>query len=343
MDIIPLLQQDPGIWDLFTRKEEYDSSIRDQYDRFPYFMSRYRNIFEPSASKYLTEHGYRVEYPEDKPFAVCLTHDTDILYKTAGTKIYEALGNLRSTSLSSLISLLTQIRSKKIPWWNFSDITALEDRYDAKSSFYFMVQDSGDLDYNYDIEDCEEIIGELSDNENEIGLHGGHSAYTNPDEIKEKKQRLEKVLNKHVVGYRNHYLRFRIPDTWEHLQNAGFLYDTTLGYSDCIGFRNGMCHPFRPYNLTTQREIDILEIPLTIMDRTFSSYMKLDAKDSWEITKRLIDVTEQFHGVISVLWHNQEFFGEQGKFYEKILHYCSEKGAWMTSGKEIAMWMDKNR
>ena len=343
MDIIPLLRQDPRMWDLFTRKEEYQSSIRDQYDRFPYYMSRYRDIFEPCASKYLIEHGFRAEYPEEKPFAVCLTHDTDFLYKTAGTKIYEALGNLGNTHISTITDKLTQIWSKKIPWWNFSEIMALEDRYNAKSSFYFMVQDPGDHDYNYDIENCEEIIGELSDKGWEIGLHGGLSAYTDPGEMKEKKQRLEKVLNKNVVGYRNHYLRFRIPDTWEHLQSAGFLYDATLGYSDCIGFRNGMCHPFRPFNLTTQSEIDILEIPLNIMDRTFSSYMKLDPAASWEMTKRLIDVTERYRGVITILWHNQMFFGEQRKFYEKILHYCSEKGAWMASGKEIAMWMDKNR
>jgi len=27
--------------------------------------------------------------------------------------------------------------------------------------------------------------------------------------------------------------------------------------------------------------------------------------------------------------------GARGKFYEKILGYCREKGAWMTSGEEI--------
>lgn len=57
--------------------------------------------------------------------------------------------------------------------------------------------------------------------------------------LKKKKRRLEEVLGKKVVGYRNHYLRFRVPDTWELLSKAGFKYDTTFGYSDCAGFRNG--------------------------------------------------------------------------------------------------------
>jgi peptidoglycan/xylan/chitin deacetylase (PgdA/CDA1 family) len=343
MDIIKKLQKDPDLWDLFTRKEEYNPSIRDQYDRFSYYMSGCRNIFEPITSKYLVEQGYHAEYPENKPFAVCLTHDTDVLYETKRIKIIGALGHLYNAHFSQCIDSLAQIRSKKLPWWNFSDIRELEDLYDAKSSFYFMVEDRNDQDYNYNIEDCELIMGELSDGGWEIGLHGGHSAYNNVSELKEKKQRLEKVLNKNVVGYRNHYLRFRIPDTWEHLHAAGFQYDATLGYADCIGFRNGMCHPFKPYNLTTQCEIDILEIPLNIMDNTLKAYMKLDAATSWEMTKRLIDTVERYHGVISLLWHNQMLIGDQRKFYEKILKYCAEKNAWMTSGKEIASWIEHNR
>jgi len=336
------LQKDPEIWDLFTRKEEYQSTIRDGYDRFPYYASTSRKIFEPRVSKYLIEQGYHVEYPDDKPFAVCLTHDIDVLYETKVIKSIAALRQLHEADFSGCINYLAQMRSKKLPWWNFSDIMTLEERYEAKSSFYFMVQDSGDQDYAYDIEDCESIIGELSDKGWEVGLHGGHTAYNNPVEMKAKKQRLEKILNKNIVGYRNHFLRFLVPDTWEHLCSAGFLYDTTFGYADCVGFRNGMCHPFKPYNLTTQHEIDILEIPLTIMDCTLDGYMKLEISKAWETTKQLIDTVERYRGVITLLWHNTYLTGEERKFYEKILRYCADKGAWMTSGEEIARFQENN-
>jgi hypothetical protein len=342
MNKITTLQQDKNLWDLFTSEEEYHPQIRDQYDRFPYYASKYRNIFEPSASKYLVEHGYHAEYPEDKPFAVCLTHDIDILHKKIGMKTYEALGKIPSARFSTCLDYLAQMRSKKLPFWNFSDIMALEDHYDARSSFYFMVLNPGNRDYNYDIESCESIIGELSDNGWEVGLHGGHTTYNDPVEMKEKKQRLEKVMNKKVTGYRNHYLRFRVPDTFEYLQSAGFRYDSTLGYADCIGFRNGMCHPFKPYNLTTQREIDILEIPLHIMDDSLDRYMKLDAGKSWEMTKQLIDTVEMYHGTLTILWHNYSFIGEQRTLYEKILNYCREKDAWMTSGEQISTWWKNN-
>ena len=39
MGMHDLLQKDPEMWDLFCRKEEYQSTIRDKEDRFPYYAS----------------------------------------------------------------------------------------------------------------------------------------------------------------------------------------------------------------------------------------------------------------------------------------------------------------
>lgn len=74
MEMHEILQKDPEIWDLFTRKEEYHSPIRDKYNRFPYYASKDRHIFEPKASKLLIENGYHVEYPEGSPFAIGRAH-----------------------------------------------------------------------------------------------------------------------------------------------------------------------------------------------------------------------------------------------------------------------------
>jgi len=42
-----------------------------------------------------------------------------------------------------------------------------------------------------------------------------------------------------------------------------------------------MCHPFRPFNLNTGQEMEILEIPLAIMDQTLLSYMQLNMEQAW--------------------------------------------------------------
>jgi len=336
MQMHDILRRDPEIWRLFTSAEEYNGAFRDGYDRFPHYMSAHRTPFEPRASRYLVEQGYRPEYPGGRPFAVCLTHDIDGVYRSMLSKGYATLSALKRGDLTKAFASAKQLRSRKLPLCNFSEVMALEEEYGARSSFYFLALAPGDQDYAYDVRDLESEIGMIADAGWEVGLHGGHRAYCDPGALSAEKQRLEAVLGRPVVGYRNHYLRFRVPETWEHLSRAGFRYDATFGYADCAGFRNGMCHPFRPYNLKTDRPIDILEIPLVVMDGTLDHYMRLDATKAWEVTRQLIDVTERCGGVFTLLWHNSYMEGERLKMYEKILGYCRERGAWMTSGEEIA-------
>ncbi|NPE28441.1 hypothetical protein HNV12_10805 [Methanococcoides sp. SA1] len=342
--MIEKLKQNNELWNLFTKEDEYNPMFTDQYDRVPYYVSSYRNIFEPKVSKFLLENGLKPEYPDGKKFAVCLTHDIDSIYPQKLRTLYNAFRSLTHGQIvNALKTSFSIIDKSQKPLWNFKDIMELEEKYNAKSSFYFLALDPDDRDFSYEIEDLEHELGHIVDNGWEVGLHGGHESYNNLEDIKRKKLRLERVLGKKVVGYRNHYLRFKVPDTWELLSRAGFKYDTTFAYADCVGFRNGMCHPFRPFNLSTNKEIDILEIPLNIMDVTMISHMNIDQKRAWELTKQLIDTVEQYNGVFTILFHNDTYKLEENfKFYEKMLKYCSEKGAWMTSGEEICNWWMEN-
>lgn len=338
MHVHTILQQDPESWRLFTCEEEYVSPIRDAYDRFPRYASSNRNPFEPRASQHLFEQGFRPEYPEGQPFAVCLTHDIDVVYQSAIGKGQSAISSLKAGKVREALEYAGQIRSKRLPRCNFGEIMALEEEYGGRSSFYFLCLAPGDRSYHYDVRDLEGEIGAIADAGWEIGLHGGHVAYCDPGALETEKKRLEVVLNRPVIGYRSHFLRFRVPETWEHLSQAGFHYDATLGYADCAGFRNGMCYPFEPFDLRTNRPIRILEIPLAIMDSTLDQYMRLDGVTAWETARNLIDAAERCHGVITILWHNTSMFGDQRKLYQKILGYCRGRGAWMTNGAEVCSW-----
>lgn len=341
--MIEALKSDESLWELFTKKEEYTPLPLDKYQRFPYYLSKHRNVLEPKVSDFLIQNGLKVEYPNDKKFAVCLTHDIDIVYFSKLKIAYEVVQSLRKRQISkSLKILLSRVNKKFNSLWNFSKIMDLEQKYGAKSTFYLLALDESDLDFNFRIEDLKNELRNIIDNGWEVGLHGGHKAYNNLNEIKKEKERVEKVIGKKTIGYRNHYLRFQVPKTWELLKEAGFKYDTTFGYADCVGFRNGMCHPFKPFNLNTNKYIDILEIPLTIMDCTLDGYMRLDMKNAWEITKRLVDTVEKLKGVITILWHNTYMVHEMLELYEEILKYCHKRNAWMTSGEEIWRWWDRD-
>lgn len=283
------------------------------------------------------------QYPDGKNFAICLTHDVDEIYPTWIHNLLAAaysLGRLDFQEMKKYFSWRFRGKNRS-PFLNFRDIMELEAKYGAKSTFYLLTSGRDHIRFRYNIEDIGSMIRDIAESGWEIGLHGGYYTYDSLQRIKDEKNKLEEVLGKQVFGYRNHYLRFLVPETWELLARAGFKYDTTFGFNDQVGFRNGLCHPFRPFNLARDQEIDILELPLNIMD---CAMMELAAseKDAWEIASELIDTAAEHHGVLTLLWHNNSFHypPRRGchKLYEKILQYGAQKNAWMTSGEEIWRW-----
>jgi len=327
--IVELLKSNQELFDLYARKEEYGSSSLDQYGRFLAKNSRHGSVREPRVSRFLLENGFAPQYPEGRKFAVCLTHDTDLLKP-------ESFAWLRLPKVSR--RLLSKVSKKFETAWNYGRILEVEERYDAKSTFFFMALQRGDQDFNYSIDELQSEIGMISDRGWEIGLHGGHSAYVDLVQLSREKSRIEKVLGLNVVGYRNHYLKMKIPLTWRILRDAGFRYDSTLGYSETVGFRNGMAHPFKPFDLESGETVDILEIPLSVMDGTLYEYLGLDQPTAWTTSKEIIDQVENSRGVLTVLWHNTYMSGPKLELYERILGYCKDKGAWMTSGREVWKW-----
>ena len=100
-----------------------------------------------------------------------------------------------------------------------------------------------------------------------------------------------------------------------------------------------------PYNLHTDMEVSILEIPMVIMDGTlFNSVRSYD--EAWKVTKQLIDTVADCQGVLTLNWHtnnfNCRFRGSWPKLYEKILSYCDERVAWMESLQNVVDWWCTN-
>ncbi|RLF43703.1 MAG: hypothetical protein DRN29_09680 [Thermoplasmata archaeon] len=262
-------------------------------------------------------------------FDVFLTHDIDLIHPSMKYRLYTALKFVSKFKFKSAVNRIL----KDEPFLNFKEIMKLEESYGAKSTFFIMGIGYDGIHHFYDVEELEHELGNIIDNEFEIALHGGYNSFDNMDAIKSEKSRLEKVINRKVVGYRNHFLRMKIPDTWKILHELGFKYDSTFGYRKKVGYRDKKMHPFFPDG------IEILEIPLVIMDTALLHYMQLNLEDAWMECRRLIDIAIENEGVVTILWHNFSFddirYTGWGKLYEKILKYCYNNNAQFMKGEEI--------
>ncbi len=333
--MVDVLRSDRSMYDIFTRQEEYRQGLRDSLGRFPYYASEQRNVRVPVVSQFLRERGLHVEYPNDHKFAICLSHDVDIL--CPNNYLRKEMDSVRCLTTGDFRGFLDRLSRPRVvrPFLDSREIMELEDRYGARSSFYFIATDNGP-DRSYDVRGIKEDLRHIDGSGWEVGLHGTQAACDDLARMTKEKALLEEALGGAVVGYRNHFLRFKIPVTWRLLHQAGFKYDATLGFADCAGFRGGMCHPFFPYDLEAGATIPIQEIPLVIMDASlFQNYMRLDVQGAWELIKGLIDVVQSQRGTMGILWHNTNMQGENLKLYEKLLQYCQERGAWMPTGKQL--------
>lgn len=337
------LKEEKNLWGLFTKREEYLSRDMDHHGRFLYKYSHYKDAIDPVVSRYLHNKYPIPEYSSGKKFSIVITHDIDDIFVPWVHACASLLTLPMTRRLKKTVDLFHgKFDKKKSPYLNFKEIIKIEEKYGAKSSFYLRTDAKDPIRSSYQIEDINDYLEFIISKGFEVGLHLGYYSFNDQNSIQREKNLLEKSAGTKVLGVRNHYLRFNISETWALLAKAGFKYDTTFGYPDMIGFRNGMCHPFKPYDLINDCEINILEIPLNIMDATFFAYMKTDPNRAWSYAKQLIDLAEKFNGVLTILWHNTTFsspyLSEWQKLFVKILHYGHEKKAWMTSGEEIYEW-----
>jgi len=85
----------------------------------------------------------------------------------------------------------------------------------------------------------------------------------------------------------------------------------------------------------------VVEIPLIVMDTSLSSgkYMRLDREEALQKVCELMDETEKFNGVFTLLWHNTSFsdykYTGWRKVYIDILAYGLKKNGLLTNGKDI--------
>ncbi len=335
-----------NFFSLYTNSTEYQNDFPDMFGRSRFYNAGNDQILSPVISKEIYSRGFRPVYPDGKKFAVCISHDIDHLFLNQTTRrkfLNGTRGMLKGQLLSGLGFYKSMIKEKIFKDYDLRNLLNINNRYGIKSTYYFLSLQKGEEDFNYQLGDVSDQFRAVLKAGNEIGLHGGHKAFNNPEKLLQEKKMLEENIGIKVHGYRNHFLKFAIPVTWNNLQQAGFLYDSTLGYPDNVGFRNGVCYPFYPFDLEKNQFLDFIELPLTIMDATLFYYMRLDSNIAFKICKKIIDQIKECQGVLTLLWHNNFLTGEMGSVYLKLLDYLKDQDPWYaTSDELIKHWQQEN-
>lgn len=324
---------------LLTRYEELARpGVRDAHGRFPGVESLpYRAGFigRPVVDEYsallrgwLREAGIYAPEPERR-FSVTLTHDVDQprLHRRPWRVGLQALAGRKPRRMAPG-AFLQGLGLQRDPYDTFDWMIERdgrlggEGRTPARVVYFFMANGPHALDRTYDLRGAHarRLVRKVLASGAEVGLHASYGAGLDPERIAGERKLVEEVAGVPVRSSRHHYLGLREPADARHLESAGIEHDYTLGYSDVVGFRLGVCRPVPLFDPTSRTRLGVTEHPLIVMECAldWESYMGLSEEEAFRECRRLAEQTRRHRGELVVLWHNTAFARETEGYHRDL-------------------------
>lgn len=153
----------------------------------------------------------------------------------------------------------------------FSFMETVEKNYGIHSSWYFMSGGNNQgYEDGYDFHDVkiQNVVDRILEKGDEIGWHYSYNAATDDMQMMREYNYFRKCRKEPPCSGRNHYLRYRIPESWRSYSKWNLFYDATLASAEQEGFVYGICTPFQLFDAEQGKNLGVWEIPLLVMDGT---------------------------------------------------------------------------
>jgi hypothetical protein len=308
--------------------------------------------------------------PAGHDFIVCLTHDVDhvgirnhkldhtmfgFLYRATIGSVLDVFSGKKSCgqlaeNFSAVLRLpLVHLGLARDFWYQFENYIALEA---GRPSTFFVIPKKGETGLDakgnrpakraasYDAENLRDELRQLQAAGKEVTVHG-LDAWRDSVAGRDESARISGLVNGSATGIRMHWLYFDAHAP-EKLEAAGYVYDSTFGYNQTVGYRAGASQVFKP--LTTK---NLLELPMLVMDTAlfYPSYLNLSPSQADEKVSPLIANAVQFGGVFTVNWHDRSLAPERlwGNFYSHLLDELSAKNPWFATAAQSVAWFRQRR
>lgn len=318
---------------LFTlsRFEESTQRVLDAHNRFPASASlakQHEFLERPVVDELGLAFGQIIKAllpawdPLRPPLRVKLTHDIDsvgIPFNLRTTIGHTLKRSRPSATIRDFVSCFTTAESAELALVRL--LARISKDRGIRSAFFWKASPPGPFDSGYSPSHpkVRRVIANLHAQGFELGVHPGYQTFGDRSRLSQEVEALRRTLGNGPLGGRQHYLRWK-PQTWLDWESCGLAYDSTLGFADAIGFRAGTCVPFRPWSIEQNRELDLIEIPLLVMDCTLVKYMGLPKREGLARVQECVKRAALAGGVFTLLWHNTPLIEpEYDGWYEAVL------------------------
>lgn len=192
----------------------------------------------------------------------------------------------------------------------------------------------------YDVNDYRNQLIDLKGRGHEIGVHG-IDAWQDSRKGRRELEFIRDITGDDKPGVRMHWLYFA-ENSPGMLEDAGFQYDSSLGYNDAVGYRSGTSQVFR-----LPGSSKVFELPLHVQDTAmfYPKRMGLGQPAALALCKKLIGDRGIYGGVLTVNWHQRSLGPERNwdDFYIELLRMLKAENVWFATAKQVVSWFRRRR
>lgn len=172
--------------------------------------------------------------------------------------------------------------------------------------FFFLLADraKNDTNLSHEIPKFREKIKEISEKA-ECGIHPSYQSFLKKEKVQEEIFRLENITGKKVKISRQHFLRMKLPESYQVLLDCGITEDHTMGFADEPGYRAGTSKTFLWYDLNNEKTSNLTVFPFVMMDATLKRYLALSPEKSIRYSREVFETIKNTGGQFTLLWHNE--------------------------------------
>lgn len=312
---------------------EYESSIRirDSIGRIPYVETVFNregiSALRPHASllmawleSAITDGNGRESLPKApsplgaaEHLVVCshdidfhFTHKASALLRLTKNLGIAALGGQPKTHFFETLRLLPQVIGGRRVGHYVPALMKQNRQHDIQTTFFAVGRQAHRRDPNYRLAQIAPFLRDAAAGGFSVGLHGSYRSVIEDHSLAEEAQFLAESIGRKPLSGRQHWLRFsRYQDLFDEVARAGLLADSSLGFPDMIGFRNGASFAFPPYDFASEAPYRFLEIPLVLMDGSLEAASRQFHQPAAQLAEAVLEESRSWGwGGIAILWHN---------------------------------------